>query len=147
MLSQERYAQHMSDRPANFYFASLWNKLFKREFIERESLYFDTSSSFGEDHIFILDYLRMVRKVMLVDSPLYYYVDNAGSLMHQGLNPAAVIRMKLRIFRPYVDLFNALGMNSTARERSKVLSFLFWPATDGLVRSNAEQLDVSCIPG
>lgn len=66
----------------------LWNKIFIRSVIEKAKIRFDESISMGEDHQFVLDYIRAsgVEECLLVGQPLYYYIRwNSGSLMsHWG---------------------------------------------------------------
>lgn len=59
---------------------SLWNKLFKREIIEKNGITFNKDMSFGEDMLFIIDYLRYVNKIVFTEKPLYYYEMTDGGL-------------------------------------------------------------------
>lgn len=147
LVSCGLYARYMAERPANFYYTSLWNKVFSRSIIEEHHMRFDTSMQFGEDHVFILEYLHFVDRVALIPQPLYYYVDNAGSLVHQGLNPAGVVKMKYNTYLPYLRLFRKLGVYRKLADRLKLYKFIFWPATDAFVKAGAEPLDTSVIPG
>ena len=143
LVSREKYATRMAARPANFYFSSLWNKLFRRSIIEEAGLRFDTGMRYGEDHVFILEYLGFVDRVALVDRALYYYVDTPKSLLHKGLTPFGVIKMKYNVFGPYRRFFRRAGLFERLVERPKVYKFLIMPGTDGLVRKGCEPLDES----
>ena len=147
LVSCEQYIKFMSQRPANFYYTSLWNKVFRRSIIEEHGMRFDTSMQFGEDHVFILEYLHFVERIALIPQALYYYVDNAGSLVHQGMNPVGVVKMKYNTYLPYLRLFRKLGVYRRIVDRPKLYKFIFWPATDAFVKSGAEPLDTSVIPG
>lgn len=64
----------------------LWNKVFRRDIVQKMGVRFDESISIGEDLRFILDYIRLgdVHAVTLIDQPLYHYMrDQAGSLMYR----------------------------------------------------------------
>ena len=61
-----------------------WNKIFKREVIEKNHIRFDESQSMGEDFEFVLDYMlaAKIHKCIMVNEPLYYYIrSNQNSLM------------------------------------------------------------------
>ncbi len=146
VVSRERYLHWMRDRPANLYYASLWNKFFRRSLIEEHQMRLDTKVNFGEDHIFILDYLHYVRRVGLVEKGLYYYVDNQDSLLHQGLQPMGVVRMKLDTLKPYVELFSSVGLNRTPLQKLRTLSFTFVPSTDYFVYAGARPLEAREVP-
>lgn len=57
------------------------SKLFKREIIEINNIQFDNSISYGEDHLFVLEYLKYVKNVYISNiSDYYYYQDDTLSL-------------------------------------------------------------------
>ena len=146
VVTRERYLRWMRARPANLYYASLWNKFFRRSLIEGHGLRLNTSVSFGEDHIFILDYLHYVRRVGLVEKGLYYYVDNQDSLLHQGLQPMGVVRMKYDTIRPYISLFTSVGLFRTPLQKLRTLSFAVMPSTDYFVYAGARPLEAREVP-
>lgn len=146
LISREKYAEYMSSRPANFYYTSLWNKMFKRRIIEDNHMRFDTGMHFGEDHVFILEYMALVDRVALVDRALYYYIDNEGSLIHQGLNPVGVVKMKWNTFRPYLRLYHDLDIMRHAYQRVGLWKFIFMPATDAFSRKDYEIVDYDTLP-
>ncbi len=146
LISREKYAEFMSSRPANFYYTSLWNKMFRRSIIEDNHMRFDTSMRFGEDHVFILKYMSLIDRVALIDRALYYYIDNEGSLIHQGLNPAGVVKMKWNTYRPYLKLYHKLGVFEHVYQRPKLYKFIFMPATDAFSRKGSEPVDYETLP-
>jgi glycosyltransferase involved in cell wall biosynthesis len=55
-----------------------WNKIYRRELIKDV---FETSSSFGEDLMFNLQYLAKIQAISVVDMiPYYYVIDNPTSI-------------------------------------------------------------------
>ena len=145
-VSREYFLSRMRRRPANLYYASLWNKFFRRSIIEENGLRLDTSIDFGEDHVFILGYLSCVRAVSLIERGLYYYVDNPDSLLHQGLHPAGVVRMKCDTIRPYRRLFIEAGLYGSPLQKLGVLLFAFMPSTDYFVYEGSRELDPHEVP-
>ena len=133
VYSQAAFVDHMTKRPANFYYGALWNKLFRRSLIESAGLRFNEAVRYGEDHLFILEYLSHCKKVVAIEEPLYYYVDTPGSLIHQGLNPAGVAKNKAYTIERYAKLCDECGLVETTSDILHVASFLITPATDGIV--------------
>ena len=145
-MSREQFVRFMRQRPANLYYASLWNKLFRRDLLQEHNLRLDTSVNFGEDHIFILEYLHFVRNVSMLKEGLYYYVDNQDSLLHQGLNFPGVVRMKWDTIKPYCRLFKKIGFYKTPIQIGRAWLFGFAVSTDYFVYEGARQLTESEVP-
>lgn len=58
-----------------------WNKIFRISILNQHQIRFRPALSLGEDLIFVLDYLRHVDGLMLINAPLYHYsVGNETSL-------------------------------------------------------------------
>lgn len=65
---------------------SLWNKIFRRDVIEKAGIRFDETRSMGEDFQFVLDYMEAanIKCCVALNRPLYYYIrHNNNSLMSQ----------------------------------------------------------------
>ncbi|MDI9241549.1 DUF1919 domain-containing protein [Fusibacillus kribbianus] len=62
----------------------LWNKIFRRDMIEKAHIRFDENQSMGEDFQFVLDYMQAaeIQECVVINQPLYYYIRwNENSLM------------------------------------------------------------------
>lgn len=62
----------------------LWNKIFRRDVIERHRIRFDESMRMGEDFQFVLEYMEAIacKTCVVLNEPLYYYIRwNNSSLM------------------------------------------------------------------
>lgn len=67
-----------------FLLQQLWNKIFRRDIIEKYNIRFDETQSMGEDFQFVLDYMEAakIQKCVVLNEPLYYYIRwNNNSLM------------------------------------------------------------------
>lgn len=62
--------------------SSLWNKIYSREIISENNLFFDENLHIGEDVVFNVEYYKHCKQIILVNSPLYFYCNNATSLTH-----------------------------------------------------------------
>lgn len=72
------------DLPEKFHLQQLWNKIFRRDVIEKAHIRFDENQSMGEDFQFVLDYMEAaeIQECVVINQPLYYYIRwNESSLM------------------------------------------------------------------
>lgn len=58
---------------------AVWNKLFKRDIIERQSIRFQPKLSIGEDYLFVLSYLANTQRYFYTTQIMYYYYVREGS--------------------------------------------------------------------
>lgn len=134
VLTREDYAVKMMQKPADFYYGVLWNKLFKRSIIEKYRLKMDNSVSWCEDFMFNLEYVRHTRRIYAMKIPVYYYVKTKGSLVSQGLSMKKTIQMKRTVFACYNDFYKDVFDDMDYEKRKgKVYRFLFDAANDGSV--------------
>ena len=69
----------MIENPTRY--TSVWTKLFRRDFIERQNLRFDPSLRLSEDSFFLIRYLTGCRRIRLLDRPFYHYSTDTGSVV------------------------------------------------------------------
>lgn len=62
-------------------------KLFRRKIIQTNKLYFDLNTSYGEDHLFVLNYLPFVKCGTISDKVSYNYVCNQNVSLTRRLVP------------------------------------------------------------
>lgn len=134
VLERADFALKMMQRPADFYYGVLWNKLYKRAIIEEQHLRMDTSVSWCEDFMFNLEYVRHARRIYALRIPVYYYVKTKGSLASQGLSVKKTIEMKRTVFERYNDFYKDVFDDADYEKRKgQVYRFLFDAAGDGSV--------------
>lgn len=76
--------ENLFDLCDKFLLQQLWNKIFRRDLIEKHNIRFDETQSMGEDFQFVLDYLEAakIQTCVVLNQPLYYYIRwNNNSLM------------------------------------------------------------------
>jgi glycosyltransferase involved in cell wall biosynthesis len=61
-------------------FGTVWNKLYKREIIEKNRILFSEGYSFGEDFLFNLTYFSFITSALCLDDVLYQYNINEQSI-------------------------------------------------------------------
>lgn len=134
VLSQEKFAEFMMRNPADFYYGVLWNKLYKREIIEKHQLRMDSNVNWCEDFLFNLEYLLHAEKIAALQVPIYYYVKTEGSLVSQGMSISKTIKMKITVFEYYSAFYkHVYEEEDYEKRRLRVWRFLFDTATDGFV--------------
>lgn len=88
-----------------------WNKLFKRELIQRD---FDASLSLGEDLLFNLNYMNEIDKITVIDEPLYYYIQKNGqdtlSSKKREDKYEIAVRICEAVKESYLNLLKATGL-------------------------------------
>lgn len=134
ILSREEFASFMMENPADFYYGVSWNKLYKREIIEKNHIRMDIKSSWCEDFLFNLEYIRHAHSFYALQAPVYYYVKRKGSLISQGMNISSTLRMKINVFEYYngfyKDIYDGEDYNNI---RPQIYRFLLAVARDGSV--------------
>ena len=129
VLTREEYAAHMMERPADFYYGVLWNKLYRRSIVEAGHLRCDTGVSWCEDFLFNLEYLRRARLIAACARPVYCYVKRPGSLVATQATPARTVEMKRTVFAAYKQLYQALDLYE--EKKLQVYGYLISAARDG----------------
>lgn len=141
VMSREEYAAHMMDDPADYYYGVLWNKLFRRELVERYHLRMDAEVRWCEDFLFNLEYGLHAKTFYALKTPIYYYVKTKGSLVAQSMNLPNIIRMKLQVFEYYNDFYkHVLDERDYEKNRLKVYRFLLDAAGDEAVLPSLKKL-------
>lgn len=104
----------------NGIFYNLWNKLFRLEIIRRHTLTFQENIRFGEDLIFILQYLGKVKSIQLIDKPLYHYLSNSATSVFS----ASALSVEYRIVN-YQALEQFAG-DASDQETADLLQWIKW---------------------
>ena len=58
----------------------IWNKLFKREIIVENEIFFNSNMMYGEDLLFTLDVMKFSKIIVLNHEPIYYYLKNENGI-------------------------------------------------------------------
>ncbi len=134
VMSREKFAEYMMENPADFYYGVIWNKLYKREIIEKYEIQMDGNVSWCEDFLFNLEYLLHVERIAALQVPIYYYVKTEGSLVSQGMSIGKTVKMKISVFEYYNDFYKHIYEEEDyEKRRLGVYRFLVDAATDGFV--------------
>lgn len=75
---------------------NVWNKVFSLELVKEKQICFPEDLSFGEDMLFVLEYLKYCGKELIMfNHPLYVYVSKDTGLCRQFRSDAVEIRHRL----------------------------------------------------
>lgn len=120
-------------------FFQCWNKLYKRSIVEKNNIRFPVGISFGEDMMFVYNYVKCIDNFKYVKKPLYYYYVNsssATSLVKKGYEIYENIYFFLKSYFEDIGfkdvnikhnfLFNAVGAIYTAGHSLNVFSAVFY---------------------
>lgn len=134
LLSREEFATYMMEKPADFYYGVLWNKLYKRTLVEEFHLKMDGEISWCEDFMFNLEYICHVQNIYVLRVPIYYYVKTKHSLSTQGINLTKTLKMKTTVFEYYKKFYKEVfNEKDYEKSRLQVYRFLLDAANDGIV--------------
>lgn len=134
VMNREQYAAHMMENPADFYYGVIWNKLFRRDLIEKYHLRMDSELNWCEDFLFNLEYIRHANVFLALQVPVYYYVKTKGSLVSQSMTINRVIKTKLILFEYYNEFYKSVYEEEDySKIRLQVYSFLLSTARDNMV--------------
>lgn len=91
-------------------------KLFKKEIIIKNNIKYNSSLSYGEDHIFVLEYAQYVRAIYLSNKVVYNYFHRSNdSLTGIACNPNEMIKYVIEVKKAY-ELLNK-KLNSDIYQR------------------------------
>lgn len=100
-VDADAFLRDFTDSPSAFYYGVLWNKLYRREIIQRHGLRMDESLSWCEDLLFNMNYYRHIADVYVLRVPVYYYVRSMTSLSMQKMNLFRLGRIRLKLYAAY----------------------------------------------
>ena len=115
VLSQHALLDRLSAHPNSFYYAVLWNKLYRRDLIVLHSIRCDARLPWGEDFAFNTLYYRHVGSVAVLSKPVYDYVRNHNGLALSTaraclIHPAHSLRVKFWLQKYYEQLYVEAGL-------------------------------------
>lgn len=104
-----------------------WNKFYRNEFIKQNYIRFEKGIYSGEDFLFCLEIWGLVKKVAYIEVPLYNYMFNEDSCIHQGAHRKVeiILNNQQRIYKACRELI----------KKNNLPSFYFIPCANGCIHS------------
>ena len=98
-------------------------KLFRRSIIMEHGLSFDSKTSYGEDHLFVLNYCMYVGNISLTTKATYHYVHRGGvSLTNRCTNSDRYVYYFTQLVNTYKKLIKSHGWFILEKKIPKVIS-------------------------
>ena len=110
VYDQKSYALHLMEKPVTFFYNVVWNKLYRRDVLNAHGLEFTNELIHAEDQQFNIRYLEFVERVVSLEEPGYYYVQNPQSICHTQINLSTIMQNRLQMIDYYKDLYTKLGL-------------------------------------
>ncbi|NLO84922.1 MAG: glycosyltransferase [Clostridiales bacterium] len=115
VLDQAGFLDHLSAHPNSFYYAVLWNKLYRRDIICEQGIRCDQRFPWGEDFAFNAYYYRYVKRVAVISKPVYQYRRSPDGLAMSTAkdtlrHPVDSIGVKKELYELYKQLFESVGL-------------------------------------
>ncbi len=112
----------------SFFYGVLWNKLFRRDRIEADSIRFDEKLTWGEDFCFVADYAGRMERTAYLTGEIYDYRRSAGSasvrqVLDCVLHPLDNIHTKVVMYRHLKAAY--IRQNRYGEYRNRLWMFLF----------------------
>ncbi len=79
----------------------VWNKLFKKEIIYNNNITFNNKLKMGEDTEFVFNYLKFCKKIVFIDSKLYYYYNRGNNTVNNINNYENALRCWDHLYQEY----------------------------------------------
>lgn len=115
VLDQRQFLDKLSEHPNSFFYSVLWNKLYRRDIIVRNSIRCDGRLPWGEDFAFNTEYYRWAARVAVLSEPVYEYIRNPMGLALSTsrqcvIHPWYGMKVKVWLYRYYVRLYEQVGL-------------------------------------
>lgn len=82
-ISSEQILDRLLDSQFINDFGYVWNKIYRKNIIEKVQIYFETNISEREDLLFNIDVFKNVNKIQFIPNNPYVYSQNDGSLVRK----------------------------------------------------------------
>lgn len=111
----EEFLRRLERLSNSFYYGVLWNKLFRGDIIRRERPRFTPGLHWGEDFVFVMDYLAHCGRFSYVAAPVYDYIRNPRGLVVRQffrsiLHPVASLKDRWLVYEAYRRLYRRKGV-------------------------------------
>lgn len=123
---------------------SLWNKIYRREFLLQQNIWMDITRSHGEDWVFNLELYKKYSNITYIDKPFYHYLQTDSGLFSiyresfftlcldgrirmldlfksYGISPNEYIQRTLKFYYEFINQIGKIYSNTTNRIKRKEL--------------------------
>ena len=129
VMDQHTFARQLMEEPASFYYGVLWNKLYRASILQENHIRCHEELNWSEDFLFNLEYIRYAKRFAALNTPVYYYVKNRGSITNSQIDLIGVVKTKTTLFPYYKKLYEELGLYE--KYRAQIFKYLIATASRG----------------
>lgn len=127
-IGREEFLRRLERLANSFYYGVLWNKLFRGDILREQKPRFTPGLHWGEDFVFVMDYLAHCQQFSYVTTPVYDYIRNPRGLVMRQLwrsvvHPVASLKDRWLVYSAYVRLYKRVG--AYEQYRRKLWHYLF----------------------
>lgn len=139
VFDAKEYGEYMLNNPADFYYGVLWNKLYKKSIIDKYKVNMPVKISWAEDFVFNLKYLKHVKSIYSINTPLYYYTKSDTSLTANSISISNIVKMKTQVYKYYNDFYKKVLTPAAYKKiKTKIYKFIIDGASDDGVNHHEE---------
>ena len=113
-VSCEEYLKFLNRNANSFFCGVLWNKLFRRDLIEKNNIRFERGLGYGEDFLFVCGYLADAERISFSMDSVYRYIRHPDSMtfsqtMDSIRHPVRNLKTKYRLYCGLKELYSEKG--------------------------------------
>ena len=120
----QTFKQHLLGELENRLFEVLpylWNKLWRREVLEKSLLNVDSAITVGEDVAIGIPAMLQAKRIAVMDEAFYYYRQDNNSMLHKPKNSEIEFKNAKKLFNHLYTAFNEAGYSELAEHGAKEL--------------------------
>lgn len=127
-VDQAEFLRRLERLANSFYYGVLWNKLFRGDIIREKKPRFTPGLHWGEDFVFVMDYLAHCSRFSYVTTPVYDYIRNPNGLVVRQFfrsitHPIASLKDRGLVYSAYRRLYERVG--AYEQYKHKLWHYLF----------------------
>lgn len=127
-VGQAEFLRRLERLANSFYYGVLWNKLFRGDIIREKQPRFTPGLHWGEDFVFVMDYLAHCTRFSYITTPVYDYIRNPNGLVMRQffrsiVHPIDSLRDRWKVYSAYRTLYQRVGAYEAYRH--KLWHYLF----------------------
>lgn len=125
VLSKDAFMGVLAQRPGSSFYSVVWNKLYSRELVGGNGIFFDTACKWGEDFHFNLRCYRYINRVAFVKQSVYNYRRTFSGQAWRTVfrRPYHILAVKARNYRTLKGLY--LHTGHYRQYRAQITRYIF----------------------
>lgn len=146
--SVKEYLELISEKLHSLYYGALWNKLYIREILVNNQIYFDKEISYAEDFMFNIEYLKHIERIVHIPKVLYYYdATDESSLSRKKHNANKLWEIsKIRI-KIYIEECEKYKLNQCINRAYELMAMELMGPLNFITKTKLSKKEKECLYG